>query len=165
MCGYVSVFTRNVSMPLHLQGHFFNCKAAFLCWQQPMPQPNSLYYCARCYITVHLTVVCAPISVSSWTSFTSHLYNYPFSVLGYDIFRWCLSVQQFRNLTAPIFCVLPHISNSVSVQTLYAQHGAHPLCCHLCFRVGLNTKNGTRITGVMVSTRWSSTYMAAYLDW
>lgn len=136
MCGYVSVFTRNVSMPLHLQGHFFNCKAAFLCWKQPMTQPNSLHYCARCYITVHLTVVCAPSSVSSWTFLTSHLYNYPSSVLGSDIFRWCLPVQQFRNLTVLIFCVLPHISNSVSVQTLCSTWGSSPLLSPL-FQSGL----------------------------
>lgn len=153
MCGYVSVFRRNVSMPLHLQGHFFNCKAAFLCWKQPIPQPNSVDYCARCCINVHLTVVCAPISVSSRASFTCHLYNYPSNVLRSDIFRWCLPVQQFRNITAPVFCVLPCISNSASEQTLYVEHGAHPLCCHLSFRVGLNTKDGIRITGVMVSPR------------
>lgn len=98
--------------------------STLLCW---VSYKHILNYCFCTQLSLNLR----PLSIVS---------KYLSNILRSDIVRIYPPFQQFRNLSSPIFCVLPGIRNPVSEQTLHVEHGVCPLCCHFRFRVGLSTR-------------------------
>lgn len=153
----VDIHTYSIGMfsyPYIPKGHF-HLKIAFFCWKQQYPsQIQDLTVLD--VIQMHSIIYCLYISsVSIQASFPYHLYNHLPNILWSDTVRWCLPIQQLRDLSALIFCVLPVLE--MMCQSKHFMLNMGPALCCFSFRVGLSTKHGMRW--------WSSIHMAAYFGW
>lgn len=95
------------SYPYISKGHF-QPKICISLLETTKSQSDSGPHCARCHTNTHSAIYClCTTSVSIQASFPYHLYDHHSSILWSDTVRLCLPNQQFRDLSALIFCVLP----------------------------------------------------------